>query len=114
MYLGTENAQKNEKGRVGVEIQAFGYLGIGSDNVEDWSAFAPAWPGMQEVDRGGGARAFRMDNRKQRLTVCRSRIAPGTQVFGWGVANAAAREALASRLEAARVVVKREPLALAD
>lgn len=68
---------------------------------------------MQEVDRGGGARAFRMDNRKQRLFVDRA-IAPGTQVFGWGVANAAAREALASRLEAARVVVKREPLALAD
>ena len=34
-----------------MEIQAFGYLGVGSDKVEDWSAFAPAWLGMQEVDQ---------------------------------------------------------------
>ena len=72
-----------------MEIQAFGYLGVGSDQVEDWSAFAPAWLGMQEVDRGGGTRAFRMDDRKQRLFVDRA-IAPGSKVFGWEVANAAA------------------------
>jgi len=96
-----------------VEIQAFGYLGVGSDRPEDWSAFAPAWLGMQEVDRGGGTRAFRMDDRKQRLFIDRA-IAPGTQVFGWEVANAAALDTLASRLETARVAVKREPLAAAD
>ena len=70
-----------------MEIQSFGYLGTGSDNVEEWSAFAPAWLGMQEVDRGGGTRAFRMDDRKQRLFIDRA-IAPGTQIFGWEVANA--------------------------
>ncbi|SED71202.1 2,3-dihydroxybiphenyl 1,2-dioxygenase [Rhizobiales bacterium GAS188] len=96
-----------------MEIQAFGYLGVGSDKVEDWSAFAPAWLGMQEVDRGGGTRAFRMDDRKQRLFVDRA-IAPGTQVFGWEVASAAALDALAARLEKAGVAVKREPAALAD
>ncbi|MFI5015896.1 MAG: VOC family protein [Hyphomicrobiales bacterium] len=96
-----------------MEIQAFGYLGVGSDKVEDWSAFAPAWLGMQEVDRGGGTRAFRMDDRKQRLFVDRA-IAPGTQLFGWEVANAAALDALAARLETAGVALKREPAALAD
>jgi 2,3-dihydroxybiphenyl 1,2-dioxygenase len=96
-----------------VEIQAFGYLGVGSDKVEDWSAFAPAWLGMQEVDRGGGSRAFRMDDRKQRLFADRA-IALGTQVFGWEVANAAALDALAARLEKAGVLVKSEPIALAD
>jgi hypothetical protein len=96
-----------------VEIQAFGYLGVGSDKVEDWSAFAPVWLGMQEVDSGGGTRAFRMDDRKQRLFVDRA-IAPGTQVFGWEVANAATLDALADRLEKARVAVKREPAALAE
>ena len=65
-----------------MEIQAFGYLGVGSTKVEDWCAFVPAWLGMQEVDRGGGMRAFRMDDRKQRFFVDRG-IASGTQVFGW-------------------------------
>ena len=96
-----------------MEIQSFGYLGTGSDNVEEWSAFAPAWLGMQEVDRGGGTRAFRMDDRKQRLFIDRA-IAPGTQIFGWEVANAAALDSLAARLEKAGVAVKREPAALAD
>jgi 2,3-dihydroxybiphenyl 1,2-dioxygenase len=96
-----------------LEIKAFGYLGIGSDKVEDWSAFAPAWLGMQEVDQGGGTRAFRMDDRKQRLFIDRA-IAPGAKVFGWEVENAAALDALAARLEKAGVAVQREPAALAD
>jgi 2,3-dihydroxybiphenyl 1,2-dioxygenase len=96
-----------------MEIQAFGYLGVGSDKVEEWSAFAPTWLGMQEVDRGGGTRAFRMDDRKQRLFVDRA-IAPGAQVFGWEVANAAALDTLAARLEKAGVAANREPAALAD
>jgi 2,3-dihydroxybiphenyl 1,2-dioxygenase len=96
-----------------MEIQALGYLGVGSDKIEDWSAFAPAWLGMQEVDRGSGTRAFRMDDRKQRLFVDRA-IAPGTKVFGWEVADAAALDALAARLQQVGVAVKREPATLAD
>lgn len=96
-----------------MEIQAFGYLGVGSDKVEDWSAFAPTWLGMEPVDRGGGMRAFRMDDRKQRLFVDRA-IVPGAKVFGWEVADEAALDALAARLEKAGVPVKREPAALAD
>lgn len=96
-----------------MEIQALGYLGIGSDKVAEWSEFAPAWLGMQEVDRGGGARAFRMDDRKQRLFIDRA-IAPGMKVFGWELADAAALDALAGRLEKAGVAVKPEPAALAD
>ena len=106
----SENAKT---GGFAMEIQAFGYLGVGTDNVEDWSAFAPPWLGMQEVDRGGGTRAFRMDDRKQRLFVDRA-IAQGAKVFGWEVANAAALDALAGRLEQVGVAVKREPAALAD
>ena len=96
-----------------MEIEAFGYLGIGSDKLEDWSSFAPAWLGVQEVDRGSGMRAFRMDDRKQRLFVDRV-IAPATQVFGWEVADPPALDRLAARLEKAAVAVKREPAALAD
>ena len=96
-----------------MEIEAFGYLGIGSNKLEDWSSFAPAWLGVQEVDRGSGMRAFRMDDRKQRLFVERV-IGPATQVFGWEVADPPALDRLAARLEKAAVAVKREPAALAD
>jgi len=94
-------------------IQALGYLGIGSAKPDDWTDFATKWLGMQAVDRGGGVRAFRMDDRKQRLVVDGS-LAEGQRYFGWEVADAAALDALAARLEGAGVAVRREPASLAD
>ena len=94
-------------------IQALGYLGVGSDKLEDWTQFATNWLGMQAVDRGAGVAAFRMDDRKQRLVIDRS-LPEGQRYFGWEVANAAALEALAAKLEAAGVAVTREPATLAD
>jgi 2,3-dihydroxybiphenyl 1,2-dioxygenase len=94
-------------------IQALGYLGIGTDKLDDWTHFAANWLGMQPVDRGAGVRAFRMDDRKQRLVVDRS-LPEGQRYFGWEVADAAALDALAARLESAGVAVQREPAALAD
>jgi hypothetical protein len=96
-----------------MEIQAFGYLGLGSSNLDDWVAFATSTIGMQSVDRASSMRAFRMDDRKQRLFIDRA-IEPGTQIFGWEVTNAAALDSLAARLDAAGVAVKREPATLAD
>jgi extradiol dioxygenase family protein len=96
-----------------MEIQAFGYLGVGTSNLDDWASFATSTIGMQSVDHASSMRAFRMDDRKQRLFVDRA-IEPGAQVFGWEVASAAALDTLAARLEAAGVAVKREPAALAD
>src|ERR1035437_8502130 len=61
-----------------MEIQAFGYLGLGASNLDDWTAFATSTIGMQSVDRGGSMRAFRMDDRKQRLFIDRA-IEAGTQ-----------------------------------
>ncbi|MBV9776351.1 MAG: VOC family protein [Acetobacteraceae bacterium] len=94
-------------------IQALGYLGIGSAKPDDWTDFATKWLGMQAVDRGGGVRAFRMDDRKQRLVVDSS-LADGQRYFGWEVADAAALDALAARLEGAGVAVRRGPASLAD
>lgn len=96
-----------------MEIRAFGYLGLGSSDLDDWTAFATSTIGMQSVDRASSMRAFRMDDRKQRLFIDRA-IEAGTQVFGWEVANAAALDTLAARLEDAGVAVKRESAALAD
>ncbi len=96
-----------------MEIQALGYLGIGTAKLDDWSDFATNWLGMQKVDRSAGLRAFRMDDRKQRLIVDAG-LAEGQRYFGWEVADAAALDALAARLEGAGVAVRREPGALAD
>jgi 2,3-dihydroxybiphenyl 1,2-dioxygenase len=96
-----------------MEIQAFGYLGLGASNLDDWAAFATSAIGMQSVERASSMRAFRMDDRKQRLFIDRA-IEPGTQVFGWEVTNASALDSLATRLEAAGVAVKREAAALAN
>jgi len=96
-----------------MEIQALGYLGVGTKKLDDWTTLATRGLGMQAVERGKGVRAFRMDDRKQRL-VLDSSMAEGRRTFGWEVADANALDALAARLANAGVAVKREPQALAD
>jgi hypothetical protein len=96
-----------------MEIQALGYLGFGGGNLDDWTDFATERLGMQAVDRGAGLRAFRMDDRRQRL-VADTSMPPGTRCYGWEVADSTALDALAAKLERADVAVKREPAALAD
>ena len=96
-----------------MEVQALGYVGIGASNLTDWTDFATNWLGMQMVERGNARRAFRMDDRRQRLVVDRS-LADGERYFGFEVANADALASLAGRLEARGVAVRREPATLAD
>jgi 2,3-dihydroxybiphenyl 1,2-dioxygenase len=96
-----------------MEIQALGYVGIGTADPSDWTEFATNWLGMQLVERGNAVRAFRMDDRAQRLIVDRS-LADGDRYFGWEVADAASLDALGARLEAAGVTVRREPSVLAE
>ncbi len=93
-------------------IQALGYLGLGTPRFDDWASFATTQLGMQAVDRGGAMRAFRMDDRKQRLIVDGA-LPDGERVFGWEVADAATLDALASRLENAGTAVRHEPAAMA-
>jgi len=96
-----------------MEIQALGYLGVGTAKLDDWTSLATQGLGMQTVDRGARTRAFRMDDRRQRLVVDSS-MPDKTRCFGWEVANANALDALAARLELAGVAVRREPTTLAD
>src|SRR5258708_29256191 len=81
--------------------------------MDEWSGFPRQQVGLQSVDRAASCRAFRMDDRRQRLIVDKGR--PDTErFFGWEVADAASLDALAGTLEAAGVAVRREPAALAD
>jgi 2,3-dihydroxybiphenyl 1,2-dioxygenase len=94
-------------------IEALGYLGIGSQKLDEWADFAGNLLGMQMVDRGSSMRAFRMDDRKQRLIVD-STLANREQFFGWEVRDSDALDALGARLEGNGTTVRRESSALAD
>lgn len=96
-----------------MSIRQFGYLGVGSARLDDWRGFATRQMGLQLVDDAESALTFRMDDRRQRLVVDRA-LAEGEVCFGWEVADAAALDAIAARLEAAGVAVRRESAALAD
>ena len=94
-------------------INALGYLGIRSDRLSDWSAFAGQLLGMQEVDRGGKVLAFRMDDRKQRLVVSDE---PGETLafIGWEVDAQSDLVDFAARLDNAGYRVEEGSRELAD
>lgn len=98
--------------RLQSEIAALAYIGVRSDRSEDWRAFAGGLLAMQEVDRGGGLTAWRMDDRKQRLIV--DARAGGREFFGWEVVHRADLDTVAARLEAAGVRVIRGDRALCE
>lgn len=98
--------------RLKSDIAALAYVGVRSDRLDDWSRFATDLLAMQEIDRGGGLRAYRMDDRKQRLIVDGS--AHGQEFFGWEVAEKAALDRIAARLEEAGVAVKRADRAFCE
>src|ERR1700744_5509437 len=94
-------------------LQALGSVGFGSADLDGWKQFGTGLMGLQAVERSASLLAFRMDDRKQRIVIDKE-IADGGRFFGWEVADAAALDALAARLEAAKVKVPAEPSALAD
>jgi len=93
-------------------VLGLGYAGFGSDALEDWRQFGTSLVGLQAVERGNSLLAFRMDDRKQRIVIDRA-MGEGARFFGWEVADAAALDQLAARLEAAGVEVTAEPQTLA-
>jgi 2,3-dihydroxybiphenyl 1,2-dioxygenase len=94
-------------------LQALGYVGFGSSDLDDWRQFGTGLVGLQAVERSSSLLTFRMDDRKQRIVIDRS-LGEGERFFGWEVADAAALDALAAKLEAAGVKVTSEPSMLAD
>ena len=94
-------------------LQALGYAGFGSADLEDWRQFGTGLVGLQAVERSPSLLAFRMDDRKQRIVIDRS-LPNGARFFGWEVADAAALDALAARLEQAETAVIAEPQTSAD
>jgi 2,3-dihydroxybiphenyl 1,2-dioxygenase len=96
-----------------MSFQGLGYAGFGSGALEDWRQFGTGMVGLQAVERSPSLLAFRMDDRKQRIVIDRS-MPEGARFFGWEVADAAALDALAARLEKHQINVVAEPQTLAD
>jgi 2,3-dihydroxybiphenyl 1,2-dioxygenase len=96
-----------------MSLQALGYVGFGSADLDGWRQFGTGLVGLQAVERSPSLLAFRMDDRKQRIVIDRS-LPDGARFFGWEVTDAAALDALAARLEKAEVNVVAEPQTLAD
>ena len=94
-------------------VLGLGYAGFGSDALDDWRQFGTGLLGLQAVERGNSLLAFRMDDRKQRIVIDRA-LGNGARFFGWEVADAAALDALAARLERPASTVTAEPQTLAD
>src|SRR5918992_5419834 len=94
-------------------IQGLGYVGVRAKSLEDWAGFGEKFLGLQLVDKSRGSLAFRMDDRKQRIVVTEDN-GEGVGFFGWEVADAAALDAHAARLEKAGVTVTRGTRARAD
>ncbi len=94
-------------------LQALGYVGFGSADLDGWRQFGTGLVGLQAVERSASLLAFRMDDRKQRIVIDKA-MPDGGRFFGWEVADAAALDALAARLEAAKIEVNAEPQTLAD
>jgi 2,3-dihydroxybiphenyl 1,2-dioxygenase len=93
--------------------QALGYVGVRAKDLGDWASYGPNLLGLQRIDKSHATLAFRMDDRKQRIIVDADG-GEGLGFFGWEVADAAALDALAARLEAAGIKVARGARALAD
>ena len=96
-----------------MQLQSLGYVGIRSNALEDWAAYGTRFLGMQLVDQSKNTLALRMDDRKQRVVIAAGE-SEGPSFYGWEVADAAALEALAARLETADVAVARGSRALAE
>jgi 2,3-dihydroxybiphenyl 1,2-dioxygenase len=96
-----------------MNLQALGYVGVRTRNLDDWAAYANRFLGMQLVDQSRGTRAFRMDDRKQRLVVHEGED-EGPAFYGWEVADAAALDTLAAHLESKGVKIARGSRALAE
>src|ERR1700704_4668813 len=94
-------------------IQGLGYIGVRAKDLGDWGTYGANFLGLQRIDKSRSSLAFRMDDRKQRLVVDADG-GQGIGFFGWEVADAAALDALAARLDQAGTKVARGSRALAD
>jgi 2,3-dihydroxybiphenyl 1,2-dioxygenase len=98
-------------------VRALGYVGVSARDLGDWRTYGTGHLGLQVVDKAKGSVAFRMDDRVQRVIVEADAAHDpswGVKFLGWEVADGAALDRVAGRIEAAGVEVERGTRALAQ
>jgi 2,3-dihydroxybiphenyl 1,2-dioxygenase len=95
-----------------MNLISLGYVGVRATALDEWDGFATNLLGMQRVDSSTGTRAYRMDDRRQRLIVSAAEN-DGPAFYGWEVADARALDALAAHLENNAIKIARGSHALA-
>ena len=93
--------------------QALGYVGVRAKDLGDWASYGSGLLGLA-ARRQIALDACLPHGRSQAAHHRRCRGGEGIGFFGWEVADAAALDALAARLENARVKVAQGARALAD
>jgi len=96
-----------------MNLDALGYVGIRTHNLDDWAEYGTRFLGMQLTDKSRGAIALRMDDRKQRVIV-HADADEGPSFYGWEVADGAALDVLGAHLERNGVKVAPGSRALAE
>ena len=96
-----------------MSVQSLGYVGFHAAALDDWKAYGTRTLGFELAGGSRRTAAFRMDGRRQRVIV-EADGGEGLKFIGWEVADAAALDALAGRLEQSGVAVERGTRALAD
>src|SRR4029077_14585444 len=86
-------------------LAAFGYFGVHSDKLSDWANYGQNLLGLELVDKTSTTLKFRMDDHKQRIIV--SSDPEILDTFGWEVSSPSELDAIAARVEAAKVNVSR-------
>lgn len=86
-------------------LQSLGYVALRSDRLDDWATYGERFLGLQLVERTASLLRFRMDDRQQRVVVSKAEAAPST--FAFEVADAAALDGVAARLDGVKIGVSR-------
>ncbi len=82
-----------------MNILALGYVGISTDQLDDWLDYGVNLLGLQQVDASARSVAFRMDDRRQRLHVEKDGL-EGCRFFGWEMAGTTPLQRAAGEVEA--------------
>lgn len=91
-------------------LQSLGYVVAPGEDLDAWSTWAPKVFALQQSDASSSTRVFRMDDYEYRFAIDRTVKTP---TFGWEVADGAALDAMAARIEAGGVKVTKGTSALA-